>query len=349
MFSNKKLIFLSLILLLAFTLVACSSGNSNKTEQASNSTGESNNSNQSEETSNSNGPEFLNVGTAGTGGAYHPIGISIAKILGEQLGVNATAQVTGGAVENVKLIQDAEVDIAITQSPMAVAGLNGTEPYNQKNDGIATLFNGISKGVFQLVVLDSSGINSVGDLKDKNVVLGPAGGGAINVITDILSVYGMTIDDLKPTYVSYSEGISMLSDSNVNVDAVIVQSAAPAPAIKELTASRKNFKLISIEADKIEELLSKFSYLDQIDLPSEMYETPNSTTTVYLTNMMIVRKDLDEEFVYNLTKSIFENIEEVQSSHPAAKGLTLESQGKRAPIPLHPGAEKYFKEKGVLN
>ncbi|WP_209125834.1 TAXI family TRAP transporter solute-binding subunit [Alkalihalobacillus sp. BA299] len=333
----KKPVSFFLFVLLALSLIACSSGNGSNAEQSS--------SNPSE-TPNSGGSQFLTIGTAGTGGAYYPIGISIAKIAEDQLGASATAQVTGGALENIGLVQNAEVDIAVTQSPMAVAGLNGTEPYKQQNDNIATLFNGLSKGIFQLVVMESSGINSVADLKGKKVVLGPSGGGAINVITDILSVYDLGVDDLDPTYVAYNEGITMLSDNNV--DAVIVQSAAPAPAIKELEASKNEFKLISIEPDKLEVLLEKYSYLDQIELSQDMYATKNATNTVYLTNMMIVRKDLDEEFVYNLTKSIFENIQQVQASHPAAKELSLELQAKKAPIPLHPGAKRYFEEQGVI-
>ncbi|WP_165608175.1 TAXI family TRAP transporter solute-binding subunit [Desulfoscipio geothermicus] len=293
-----------------------------------------------------NKDEYVNVGTAGTGGAYYPIGIAISEILTKDLGVNSTAQVTGGAVENVTLVNKGATEIAITQSPMAYAGFNGTAPYESKNDNIATLFNGLSKGVFQLVVSESSGINSVADLKGKKVVLGPSGGGAINVITDILSVYNFSLADIQPTYVSYSEGVSMLSDNNV--DAVIVQSAAPAAAIKELEASGKKFELISIEPEKINQLLEKFAYLDQITLPKDMYGTNQDIKTVYLTNMMIVKKDLDEDMVYKITKAIFENIEKVKESHPAAKGFSLEEAVTRTPIPLHPGAAKYFKEVGVL-
>lgn len=323
----KKLLCLSLIALLTLTTVACSSG-------------------AEEPNLNDGAPKFLSIGTAGTGGAYYPIGISIAEITREQFGTNASAQVTGGAVENVSLLHEAEVDLAITQSPMAMAGLNGTEPYQRKNDNIATLFDNISKGIFQIVTLNSSGINSLADLKGKKVVLGPAGGGALTVINDILSVYGISTNDLKGVYVSYNEGITMLSDNNV--DAVLIQSAAPASAVMELAASSNDFKILSIEKDKQEELISKFGYLKQIKLPKDMYGTPQDISTVYLTNMMIVRKDLDENFVYKLTKAIFENLEKVQASHPSAKGLSLESQGATPPIPLHPGAQRYFEEQGVL-
>ena len=296
--------------------------------------------------SNSNGVNYINIGTASTGGAYYPIGIAISEIISKNLGINSSAQVTGGAVENVTLVQNGEIDIAITQSPMAYAGFNGLSPYEQKNGNIAALFNGLSKGVFHIVVSESSGINSVDDLKGKKVVLGPSGGGAINVITDILSVYGLKLEDLEATYVSYSDGMSMLADNNV--DAVIVQAASPAPAIKELAASGKKFKILSIESDKISELLSKFNYLDVIKLPADMYGTDSEITTVYLTNMMIVRKDLAEDTVYRITKAIFENIDKVKESHPAAKDISLQNATVRLPIPLHPGAEKYFKEKGVL-
>jgi uncharacterized protein len=331
---NKKLMSLFVVILFVFSMVACSSSNSS-------SGGSSGGKESAGDT-----PKFLNIGTAGTGGAYYPIGIAVADILNNDLDKEAAAQVTGGALENVSLTQTGELDIAITQSPMAVAGYNGIEPFKEKNENIATLFNGISKGVFQLVVLGSSGIDSVADLKGKKVVLGPAGGGAINVITDILSLYDLSVDDIEGTYVSYSEGVTMLSDKNV--DAVIIQAAAPSPAITELAASTDDFKIISFEPEKVDELISTFPYLDKIDIPAKMYGAKEDATTVYLTNMMVVRKDLSEEFVYDLTKSIFENIEKVKASHPSAAELSLEGQESKPPIPLHPGAEKYFKEKGIL-
>lgn len=291
--------------------------------------------------------QYLNIGTAGTGGAYYPIGITVSEILSNELDLNTSAQVTGGALDNIPLTNSGEVDLAITQGPMALASVNGEEPFAEKNENISTLFNELSRGIFHLVVLNSSSIDSIADLKGKKVVLGPSGGGSLNMVSDILSVYGLSLKDIESTYVSYSEGVTMLSDRNV--DAVLIQSAAPTSAITELAATTKEFKVLSIEKDEMEVLLSEFSYLSEIELPKEMYGTEENIKTVYLTNMMIVRNDLSEDFVYKLTEAIFENISKVQESHPSASNLSLENQANEAPIPLHPGAERYFKEKGIID
>ncbi|MGO4890658.1 TAXI family TRAP transporter solute-binding subunit [Anaerobacillus sp. MEB173] len=297
--------------------------------------------------STTGGKQYVNIGTAGTGGAYYPIGIAMAEVLSQELDLNSSAEVTGGAADNVELVQAGEVELAISQSPVVYAGYNGNDPYEVEHKNISTLFNGLSKGVFHVVVSENSNISSMSDLKGKRVVLGPAGGGAINVVADILSVYDVSIDDLNATYVSYSEGVSMLNDNTA--DAVIIQSAAPASAITELAASSNNFRILAIEEDKLNSILSQFTYLNHIELPSEMYGTESGISTVYLTNMVIVSNSLDEEIVYNITKNLFDNLDKVKDSHPSAQGLTLESAADNVPIPLHPGAERYFKEKGILD
>ncbi|HHW02495.1 MAG TPA: TAXI family TRAP transporter solute-binding subunit [Thermoanaerobacterales bacterium] len=291
-------------------------------------------------------PGFLTVGTASSGGAYYPIGISIADIITNELGIQTTAQVTGGAVENNTLIQNKKVDLAITQSSMAYAAFEGKEPYSEKHPDVNILFNGLSKGVFHVVVMKDSGINSMADLKGKRVVMGPAGGGAINMARDVWSVYGFGIEDVNATYVSYSDGISSLKDGKV--DAVVIQSAAPASAIKELAATTKNFRILSVEEEKVKEILELYPYYGKITLNKEMYGTDENVETIYVTNMVVVNKNMSKDLAYDITKVLFENIDKIKESNPAAKDLKLEEAANNLPIPMHPGALKYFTEKGVV-
>ncbi|MCR4426175.1 MAG: TAXI family TRAP transporter solute-binding subunit [Firmicutes bacterium] len=292
-------------------------------------------------------PRFLTIGTAGIGGAYYPIGVAMADLLTKQIsGTNVTAQVTGGAVENVKLVSDRSLDLAITQSPMAYAGMHGTAPFDKKHTNVATLFSGLSEGVFHVVARQTPDIKSIADLKGKRVVMGPAGGGAINVMVDVLACYGLTLSDIKATYISYEEGCTALGDGQV--DAVIVQSAAPAPAINQLAAAKKPFQVLSIEDQIVRKLITDFPYYGDIKLPAAMYGTARDVYTIYTTNMVIVRRDFSDDQVYEMTRILFENIDAVKNSHPSARGLTLEKAVRAVPIPLHPGAERYFREKGVL-
>ncbi|MBS7527522.1 TAXI family TRAP transporter solute-binding subunit [Fusibacter paucivorans] len=291
--------------------------------------------------------QFYAVGTAGTGGAYYPIGIAIADVLTNSLEIQSTAKVTGGAPENNVLVNENTVQIAITQGPMAYAAVNGEAPYTEKMDNIATLFTGLSKGVLHIVVMNDSNIQTFADLKGKTIAMGPAGGGAINVASDIFKVYGFGLEDINATYLAYSEGVDALKDGNV--DAAVIQSAAPASAVTQLAATTTDFKILSIEDDKMAEILSAYPYYSEIEIDKSMYDISESAKTIYLSNMVVVSKSLSDDEVYEITKAIFESVDKIKQSHPSAAGLTLEDAVTRVPIPLHAGAERYFKERGVLN
>lgn len=155
----------------------------------------------------------------------------------------------------------------------------------------------------------------------------------------------MTLDDITPNYISYTEGIEAFTDNNV--DAVIVQSAVPSSAIEQLAAISKDYKLLSIEDDILEQIIEKYPYYGEIALPKDMYNTQEDVKTIYLSNMVVVNKNLSEDLVYDIARVIFDNIDKIRESHPSASGLTLEG-AVDSPIPLHPGAERYFKEEGVL-
>lgn len=287
------------------------------------------------------------IGTAATGGAYYPIGISMAQIITDTLGIDTTAQVTGGAAENNTLIDAGTVDIAITQSSLAFAAVNGNAPYDKKMPSVQAVMTGLSKGIFHVVTLKSTGIQSLADLKGKTVVLGPAGGAAITMANEVFTQYGFSIDDLTASYISYSDGMAALKDGTA--DAVVVQSAAPASAIQELAATdADNMVLFSIDADIIQKLVETYPYYSFIDIPADVYGTETEIYTIYVSNMIVCSADLSEDLVYNMTKALFENLVKLKEANPAAKGLTLEGATIGCPIDIHPGALAYYKEVGVI-
>ena len=291
-------------------------------------------------------PRFLSIGTASTGGAFYPIGISMAELISKEVGINTSAIVTGGAVENNSLIEKENVDIAITMSFMAYNASKGLSPYTKPQPNVNVLFSGLSKGVFHIVVNKNSDIYSISDLKGKKVALGPAGGGAIAVANDIFSYYNLGEDDFKPVYISYAQAADSLTDGNV--DAVVVQSAAPASAISNLTAARKPIRILSIEDDVLNKLLAQAPYFSKEVLPKSMYGTDTDIVTVYTPLVVVVRKDLSEDLVYRITKSIFENQDLIRNSHPSAKEFSLDIATEAVPTTIHPGAARYFREQGKL-
>ncbi|HLT57279.1 MAG TPA: TAXI family TRAP transporter solute-binding subunit [Limnochordales bacterium] len=291
-------------------------------------------------------PQFLTIGTAGSGGAYYPIGIAMAQILTDHLNTQATAQVTGGAVENIRLVEEGSVEMAITQARTAFAGYNGGSPYTQPHRKVRAMFANLSQGIFQVVVMADSPIRTLADLKGKRVVMGPAGGAAIDIGRELFELAGFTLEDVRATYVSYDEGISQLKDGAV--DAVIVQAAMPSPAIQQLAASRQSFRLLSLDDAFMDEAIAKYPYYSKVHIPTDVYGAAEPATTLMVSNMVIVGADLDDDVVYTITKTLLDNIEAIRESHPAARDLTLEGAAAGVPIPFHPGAERYLREKGVL-
>ena len=292
-------------------------------------------------------PKFMTVGTGSTGGAYYPIGVAIAEVLTSKLGTQATAEVTGGSLDNLRLINDGDCDLGIAQGNNMMDAFNGTGDYvDNAYENINAMFGGLSKGFFQVVVLDNSPIQTMADLKGKKVCMGPAGNAAIILADIVWGKYGLSTNDIKTTYVAYDDGISQLEDGNV--DAVYIQTAIPASAIQQLAAGGKGYRLLSVDEAIANELCEEYGYFGYGTIASTVYDNmKEDVNTMYVSNMVAVRADLDEDIVYEMTKAIFENLDIIKSSHKAASGLSLEN-AVRVSIPMHPGAERYFKEVGAM-
>jgi TRAP transporter TAXI family solute receptor len=293
-------------------------------------------------------PQELAIATAGSGGAWYPIGAGMAEVIKQSVkDVQARVQITGGGVENVKLVNDGDAEIGITISYLAYNGYNGIAPYKSKMQNIRTLFSGLSTGVMQVVVPAGSSIKSTGDLKGKKVSVGPAGGGALTVLNDIFQEYGFKMGDITPSYVAYDEGITMMTDGHV--DAAVVYAAVPTPAVKTLAAGPHKFRMLDLEENIRKNLIAKYPYYSLETISKNVYGTPSDIEVVGTPNIVIVYSKLSADLVYNIVKAFFEpaNLEKIRNSHPSARGLTLQKAALAA-VPLHPGAEKFYREKGVI-
>jgi TRAP transporter TAXI family solute receptor len=291
------------------------------------------------------GKTVISIGTADMGGAYYPIGAAVAQVINDNIPyLEAKVEVTGGALENPKLIYEGQSEIGITNANLAYFALNGEEMYEDKMDNLTQLFSGMSPGVFQIVVKEGSPINSIADLKGKRVAVGPQGGTGLAVIPPILEAYGLTMNDIVPSYISYQDGCDGLVSGNV--DASIVMSAMPATAISNVTVNHK-LKVIGIDDAIRTKLMRDYSYFVEQDIPKETYDTDSDEKTVAIPNMMLITNELDEQTVYDITKAIFENLEVIHNAHPTGKAIQLENAPKEV-IPLHPGAARYYEEKGLM-
>jgi TRAP transporter TAXI family solute receptor len=290
----------------------------------------------------------LAIATASSGGAWFPIGAGMSEVIKRSLpGVQARVQTTGGGVENVKLVHDGKVEIGITISYLAYNGYNAIDPYTSKMQNIRTLFSGLSTGVMQVLVPAGSKIKSVGDLKGKKVSVGPAGGGALTVLNDIFQEYGFKMGNITASYVAYDEGVTMMTDGHI--DASVVYAALPTPAVKTLATGTHSFRMLDLEENIQKTLLSKYPYYIPVTITKEVYGLPYDVRVVGTPNIVIVSSKLPDDLVYRMTKAFFEpaGLEMIRNSHPSARPLSLEKAAV-APVPLHPGAEKFYREKGIL-
>jgi TRAP transporter TAXI family solute receptor len=292
-------------------------------------------------------PARISIATAGTGGSYFPIGAAIADVLNRNIpGVQAKAETTGGAAENIQLVGSGQSDLGITTSYLAYFGINGMEPYKQKLPELTVLFTGFQAAPLQIVTSQKSGINSIKDLKGKKVGLGPRGGASLLLIKDLFEFNDFKISDVGATYATYEDSAQGLQDGQL--DAIIIGAAHPTTSIQGLVANKFPTKLISIPDAACKAFLEKYPYYGRIVIPKDMYSLREDAQAIIMPNLMIVRKALDANLVYAIDKAIFENLKDIYAAHPAAAAIKLETAAQKLGLPFHPGAEKYFKEKGML-
>lgn len=286
--------------------------------------------------------KFINIATGGTAGVYYPLGGAIADVLNKNIeGVNATAQSTGASVANTNMLNDGSVHLAFIQNDIAYYAVNGTEMFkDNKVDSLRALAT-IYPETVQIVTLEKSGINSIADLKGKRVAVGASGSSVVPNSEQVLGVYGITFDDIKPQYLSFAEAANGLKDGNI--DAAFVSAGFPTAAIQDI-ASQHKIKVLSIDEDKINELAEQYPYYTKITIPADTYGLAEDAESVSVKAMLVVTDQMTEDDAYEITKAIFTNLDRVQAAHSVGKYISVESAQDGLSIPLHAGAEKYYNE-----
>lgn len=291
-------------------------------------------------------PSSLIIATGGTAGTYYPLGGGIASLIQDNAGTNATAQVTGAAVENMRLISDKEVDLAITQGDIADYAAKGTEMFKEGAVSNLQAIGALYQETIQIVVSEKSGITSVSELKGKKVSVGAPGSGTEVNARQILEAYGLTFDDLSLERLSFGDSAKKMQDGGL--DAAFVTAGAPTAAINELAATT-GIRLLTIEDDKIKAITDQYKYYSQQVIPAGTYPKQDAEVkTVAVKAIMSVRAELDTQLVYDITKSIYENTQPLIAINAKANEIKTDKALEGISIPLHPGAEKYLKEKGVV-
>lgn len=334
----KKILAVMLCMVLVFSLAACSSGGEQKPAEEQKAAGE-------QKPAEEKKPKIVSVGTAGMGGTYYPVGVGLGKIIESYVeGTKVSVELTGGTMENPVLIAQDKMEFAIANEHLAEFARTGKAPFDTlKEHNVMALASGLNKGYTQYVVSANSKIQSPKDLKGKKIAVGPQGNGSIPVLQHVLEFYGIKWDEIQASYINYSEGMQALADGRV--DMALSQAGLPTPAVVELAAGKHKFRILSLP--NRDELLKRYPYV-KADIPANTYDGQTEMVeTIATQNMLIVNSNVDEEFVYEVTKALFENVDEFRAAHGSISSFNIDDAVKTV-VPIHPGALKYYKEKGVV-
>jgi TRAP transporter TAXI family solute receptor len=287
--------------------------------------------------------KFLTIATGGTAGTYFPLGGALAEIWNKNIPkMNANATATGASAANIAMLAKGDVDIVFTQNDIAFYALNDIEILKGKGTkdirGLAALYN----ETVQLVSLADSGIKSVSDLKGKKVGVGAAGSGTVLNAQQVLEAAGISFGDIKVQYLSFAECASNLKDGNI--DAAFNVAGAPTGAIQDLGASKK-IQIVPIDGEVAKKLMAKYSFYTVEKLPAGTYIGQTAdVNTVAVKSMLACSSKLDATLVYDLLKTMFANGERLAASHKMGANIKIANALDGMSIPLHPGAEKFYKE-----
>ena len=279
--------------------------------------------------------------TGGDQGNYYKFGSVLARMVTEKTGTEVTAVTSGGSKANIDNLKAGGAQFGFVQSDIMAYGYEGSRMFEETGaEDFYSMVAALYKQAVQIVTLNP-GIKTVADLKGKTVVIGAAGSGVYFNAIDVLSAYGLTEADINPIYQSFGDSTEALQSGQI--DAAFVVSSIPTTAIKSFN---KTVYLVSMDDAHINTLIASCPYYSKCTVPATTYNMPEDVTTVAVGAMIIARNDVPEQDVYNFVSGIFENIDELKQAHDMANELTLNYACSMTAVPYHPGAARYYSEKG---
>ena len=281
--------------------------------------------------------EEFRLGTAALGGAYYPLGQGLASLVTRDAdGISMVPIVTRGALENPRLVGGGELEMALTNADLAYFAYRGEGPYEAPLDILAA--GALHPSVLHLIARAGGSVSTFAELNGRRLAIGPAGGPTVTLTDLLLQSHGMTLDDVVPSFLSYSDGFTQLGDGNV--DAAFALAGYPAAAVMQTRATQE-LSFIHVEAPVIEQFVAENPYYYPVEIPSSVYDTDAGSTVLAIANVLIVRGSESEDAVYRVVESIYGNLAELSESNAIAAQIDA-SRSTDLPLPLHPGAARYF-------
>lgn len=291
----------------------------------------------------------ISIGTGGTGGVYYPLGGGLAALISKSVpGVDATAEVTAGSVANMQLIARGKSDIGFTMADTAWDAYNGLDKFTDAKVPLRTLVV-FYPNRMHVVTVEGSGVNTMADLKGKRIATGAAASGTEVMSMRLLEAHGLDPNkDVTRERLSVAESVNAMKDGKIAAFTWV--GGVPTPSITDLAATPgKKLKLID-HGDGAETMRTKYGpiYVKNRILANAYPGEARETSNVDVWNLLVVPANADEKVIYEITKTMFEKKDELVKVHKDASFLDINNQlTGGSPLPFHPGALRYFKEKGL--
>ena len=290
--------------------------------------------------------EFINILTGGTSGVYYPLGSALTKIYGDNIkDSKVQVQVTKASVENLVLLQEGKGEIAFVLGDSAKDAWDGKEDagFKTKLDKLR-IIGAIYPNYIQIVASKDSKIKTLADLKGKGLSVGAAKSGTELNSRAILSAAGLSYKDLgKVEYLPFAESIELIK--NRQLDATLQSAGLGVASLKDL-ANSLDVTVVSVPDAVVKKMGAPFI---SGKIPANTYKgQTEDVSTAAVINYLVTRKDVSDATAYQMTKLFYENLPALVAAHSAAKDINLKDAAKNPPLPLHPGAIKYYKEKGLI-
>ena len=293
--------------------------------------------------------QFFRIGTGGTAGTYYPIGGMIANAVSQPGKIVATAQATSGSLGNVNGIVGGAMESGFSQSDVATWAQKGTGIFEGKPNvpGLRMIANLYPESL-HIVVKKGSGYKSVADLKGKRVALDEPGSGTLINARLVLAAYGLKESDIRPEYIKPNQAGDKMKDGSL--DAFFFTGGAPAGAIAELATSGSGIELLPIDGPQADSLRASSPFFAVDSIAAETYKGVAAVKTLAVGAQWVTSDKADTETVYQITKSLFSEATQktLAAGHAKGKFITLKNAVQGVGIPYHAGAEKYYREAGVL-
>lgn len=295
--------------------------------------------------------QFFGIATGGTGGTYYPLGGMLAQLISNnvELGdtkLSATAETGNASVANAKLLGKSEIESAFIAADILNAAYNGIGQFEGEPVKNLRALGALYPETVQLVTRADANIKVFSDLKGKSVSSGSPGSGQWQLLGDLLEANGLTREDVSEDYSSFSQSVEKLKDGNLT--ASLITAGTPTSSVTEL-ANGHDIRIVPLTGEYVDKLLEVQPYYARIKLPANTYKGQDAEVdTLAVRAIWATHAELSEDVAYAVTKALYENTETLAKVHPKGKEISLEKALESISIPLHPGSEKYFREKGLI-